>query len=121
MLWSTTAPSSQSFTTCPSAALAVPGLENITASGGSVHTRTHAAFCITARESTWACAIRPMTVTRCCGQLWSGHDSDRLFSFAPAGLEGCGFESALPRAQFVELVSQGGCHPATRRRIESYS
>src|SRR5262245_53557816 len=74
MLPLTTAPSSQSFTTCPSEALAVPGWESITASGGSVHTRTHAAFCITPRGSTWASATHPTTVTRCCGQWWSGHN-----------------------------------------------
>src|SRR5262245_37542467 len=74
MLPSTTVRSSQSFTTYPSAALAVPGWESITAIGGSVHTRTHAVFCIIARGSTWASATRPTTVIRCCGQLWSGHN-----------------------------------------------
>src|SRR5215469_6788914 len=74
MLPSTIAPSIQSFTTCPSAALAVPGWESITASGGSEHTRTRAAFCTTARGSTWTSATHRTTVTRCSEHLWSGHN-----------------------------------------------
>ena len=63
---STTARSSRSFPTCPSAASATPGWASTTASGASAPTRTPAASCTTARRSTPTSATRRTAVRRHC-------------------------------------------------------
>src|SRR6185503_18537287 len=96
----TTALSSQSSTIYRSVASARRGWASITASGDSEHTRTHAAFCITARGSTSVSATRPTSASKCCAK--SPYLRNRF------GSCGTSFEDLIMKEQMKILIGYDG-------------